>query len=80
MDGRKTAAMAFRNMQRRKFVGYVLVDDDLVGFVHLNFFPNKEQHVVKLGLNLHPKYQGKRYRKKKTWDSNIVMSLRWHSA
>jgi len=65
VDGRKAAATVFREMRGSRIVSYVLLDGEyVVGFGHLDFFPNKEkQHVVKLGIVLHPKYQGKGFGK-----------------
>jgi ribosomal protein S18 acetylase RimI-like enzyme len=60
-DGRKASASIFRDLRCKRLAGYVLlVDGTIVGFGHLDFFPKKEKrHVVRLGIVLHPRYQGK---------------------
>lgn len=66
VNERAATGMVFRDLRDKKLSGYVLlVDGRVVGFGHLDSFPKKEkQHVVRLGIVLHPKYQGKGFGKR----------------
>jgi hypothetical protein len=57
-DGRKASASIFRDLRSNRLTGYVLlVDGMVVGFGHIDFFTKREkQHVVKLGIVLHPRF------------------------
>jgi len=60
------ASGVFKEVAAGKVVGYILLDKErIVGFGHLDLFPEKEKrHVVKLGIVLHQRYQGKGIGKK----------------
>jgi ribosomal protein S18 acetylase RimI-like enzyme len=64
-NGHKATSSVFKDLRHKKLAGYLLFHDlKVVGFGHLDFFPKREKgHVVKLGIVLHPGYQGKGFGK-----------------
>jgi len=61
LDPAKASKSVFRELKKKELRGYVLVEGQrIIGFGHLNFFSVKQKrHVVRLGIVLHPVYQGK---------------------
>jgi ribosomal protein S18 acetylase RimI-like enzyme len=61
VDSRKAANEVFGGLRAKKALGYILIDGEkMAGFGHLDTFQKKEKgHVMKLGIVLHPLYQGK---------------------
>jgi len=66
VEGREAADRVFKAIGTRATRGYVLIDKSkIVGFGHLDAFSKREKrHVVKLGIVMHPEYQGKGFGKK----------------
>ena len=60
-DPSKTANKIYDEVAKGASVGYVILDKKkIVGFGHLDLFSKKEKrHVVKLGIILHQRYQGR---------------------
>jgi len=73
----ETADRILKGITGGEMLGYALLDKKrILGFGHLDFFSRKEkEHVVKLGIVLHQRYQGKGFGKK-LLDSMIADAAR----